>query len=120
MRDIDYQFEIPALDYTKDHLNFHAAKATNPYDFWFNKSNSCSSNLIKPTKLEFLNLPINNSSIKQIRSSEKLQFSDDKAYTCHAFTQTQHNFVTHKFYLLYSTSTHSRRNYDPFRKYFIK
>ena len=34
-QETDNQFQIPALDYTKDHLHSRVTKATNPYDFWF-------------------------------------------------------------------------------------
>ena len=33
MPDIDYQFQITALDYTKDHLCSRVTKATDPHDF---------------------------------------------------------------------------------------
>ena len=35
MQQTPHQFQIPAIEYTKDQLGSRATKATSTYDFWF-------------------------------------------------------------------------------------
>ena len=46
IKETPYPFQIPAVDYTTDHLYSRATRVTRPYDFWFKKiSISCILNL---------------------------------------------------------------------------
>ena len=74
IQETDYQFQIPALDCTKDHLYSCVSKATNPYEIWFKNNFNfmhLQFNFLKPYELEFLNLSTSNSSFDQIVFSKK-------------------------------------------------
>ena len=76
MQETDYHFQIPALDYTKDHISSRVTEPTNPYDFWFRKIFNfihLQLNFIKHNKLDFLHLLTPNPSFDQILSFSKLQ-----------------------------------------------
>ena len=69
----DYQFQILASDWTKDHLYSRVTKTTNPHDFWFKKTSTLLQfrfNFFQPKKLEFLKLGTSNSSSDQVLSSK--------------------------------------------------
>ena len=90
----DYQFHIPTLDYSKDHLCSRLTKTTNPYDFWFRSNFNfmhLQFNFDKPNKLELLNLPTSNFSFDQTLFW-KTTFCTH--HTLH--TNEKHNFVNDK------------------------
>ena len=109
MQETDYQLQIPALDYTKDHLYSRITKAINTYDFWFKKKFNfmhLQFNFIKPNNFEFLNRASSNCSFEQILSSKKLHhYSHENFYTQHTLhTNKKHKFVYNKFSSPYSPS----------------
>ena len=105
-------FQIPALDYTKNHFYSPVTKATNLYDVWIqNISNfmNVQFNLIKSNKLESSNLTNNKKSLDRILPFRRFQqYSYENFYAHHAVhTNKHHIFVNNKFS---SPSSHSAQN----------
>ena len=134
MQETDYQYQIPAVDYTKNHLYSRVTKATNRYDFWFKKNFNfmhLQFIFIKHNKLEFLNLPTSNGLFDQILSYKKLYHCSYKNMYTH---RTLHInkvdvFVNNEFSSPFSPCANysleyfylhgSIRNNDAVKEYFI-
>ena len=111
IQETNYQFQLIAIDYTKDHLCSGVTKALNPYDLFFENnfdfvpSHFSLNQTYKNIFVSIHSLLI--SSFYQILSSKKLHQYSYENFCTHLtlHTNRKHNFVNNKFSSAWSPTT---------------
>ena len=131
----DYRFYIPHDNFSHDSLIGKLSRLTSYYNHWFSTHHQFSHfqfNFLKPTKLDYIKLPLNSLQYSQIINAKRAhQFSYETFYNHHQinstdqkyfFTSTKYSspYSLHAEYHLDSTYCYGRiRQYDPIKDYFL-
>ena len=131
----NYRFSIPHDNLTHDTLIGKITRMTSYYNHWFSTHHQFSHfqfNFLKPTKLDYINLPLNSLQYSQIMNAKRAhQFSYETFYNHHYLNSTNQNYLftstkysspysLHAEYHLDSIYCYGRiRQYDPIKDYFL-
>ena len=93
----NYRFYIPHDNLTHDTLIGKISRMTSYYNHWFSTHHQFSHfqfNFLKPTKLDYINLPLNSLQYSQIMNAKRAhQFSYETFYNHHYLNSTNQNHL---------------------------